>query len=382
MRVIKQTQYSPIGDINWANPITQGLQFCYNADTLGDIDLIRRINPITRKTASVNRRSSNYGYTDSSGIVFGSESTYHLDNTSGPMSVFACGWFGTLVDNSIFLSRTSYSSESVNTGWSLQLDTAASGNIKFINARNNATTTAGGFVLFGAGAVANSSYSVLATENGSNSKVLYVNGKLVTTITTGNMTSVSAPTAQVIIGGTTSNYIGLSMVWNRQLSAAEASALYENPHQIFKSSVKYFSRSTYNVTSYTGSVAITLGSPISTAGGVHQSTPTGSVSRTLGTATSTATTFFNTPTQFTFLNESYNTNAGNSFVQISDGAITPATWGSYFVGKSGIIGYGLAQSIDYDTASCTQPQIGILATKLFYDRTDITPIITGGTYSF
>ena len=381
MKFFKQIQYN-FSEINWGNPITQGLQFCYNSDALGDIDLVRRINPITRKTASVNRYSSKYGYTDSSGIVFSPESTYHLDITSGPLSVFACGWFGTLVDNSIFLSRINYTSESVNTGWSLQLDTAASGNIKFINGNNNATTTAGGFVLFGAGAVANSRYSILATENGSNSKVLYVNGKLVTTIATGNMTSLTAPTATVVVGGTTSNYVNLTMIWNRQLSAAEASALYENPHQIFKSKQKYVSRLAYSTSARSASVSSTLLATTSAANVIHQSSPSVTVSKTLGTLTSKSTAFFNQTNYFKILNQSYDTTNGNSFSQISDGSITPLLYNGYYVGKSAVIGYGLAQAVDYDTSVLVQTPDLIIDQKLFYDKSDIIPIVTGGTFTF
>lgn len=390
MNVLKQVQHISAGDIDGSNPLTQGMVFCYNAD-FGDIDLVRRFGTTDTYTSTkLIYPVNNYGYTSNT-VGFSASQTNHLEFLTNGFSIFCTGYVRTLSTNTTFVDRSYYVSESNNQGWNLSTS-GTNTTLKFGINRNNATTGASTQLEI-ASAVAVGKYNYVVTSNGSNFKAAYSNGRLIGSLTTGNMSPLTTTVPPKLQIGSASNNIvsNITCLWNRQLSGAEALALYENPHQIFKSKKRYFALTTYNITSYSGSAAVTLAPATSSLSVTHTTTPTASAALTLSPATGSATAFFSTSTEFVVFNNNYSSSAfsnGNTFTQISDTSTVPGFLGSpVLVSKTGTLGFGFNIAIspiaETDVVKYKQTNPNPLSKQeILYIKSDIKPIVSGGVYSF
>jgi hypothetical protein len=380
MSLSKKTQY--IGtEINWGNSLTQGLIFCHNAD-VGNNDLVRRMPGSSSTTSKLIFPVSNYGYTNSN-PTFTANQTTHMDITSGGMSVFCSGYVKSLVASSGFVERVTYVNESNNQGWTLGTSSTAT-TLRMGFFRNIGTGGGSLSLVEAANTVAVGKMNFLGTTNGTNLKRLYSNGRLVASSATGNFIGLSAPGATLTVSPSgTASATNLSMVWNRELTAAEAAALYENPHQIFRSRTKYFMRTGYATTSYSATVAVNLASDSSSLTSSHTSAPTASSSTTLSSATSGVKAFYYRSDEFVVNDYTYDVSAGSTFPQMPNTTTLVGFIGApEFVPNTGTMGFGFSDVGPYVTNKYILSPFDLDKKEIVYIKTDIKPITTGGTYSF
>ena len=380
MSLSKKTQY--IGtEINWGNPLTQGLIFCQNAD-VGDTDLIRRIPGVSSTTSKLIYPVSNYGYTNSNS-TFTANQTTHMDITSGGMSVFCSGYVKSLVASSGFVERVTYVNESNNQGWTLGTSSTAT-TLRMGFFRNIGTGGGSLSLVEAANTVAVGKMNFLGTTNGTNLKRLFSNGRLVASSATGNFIGLSAPGAALGVSPAGAvSATNLCMVWNRELTPAEAMLLQSNPHQIFRPRIKYFMRTDYATTNYSASVAVNLASDALSLTSSHTSTPTASSDTTLDSATSSVKAFFYRSDEFVVNDYTYNVSAGLLFPQMPNTTTLVGFLGvPEFVPSTGTMGFGFSDVGPYIANKYVQSPFDLDKKEIVYIKTDIKPITTGGTYVF
>jgi hypothetical protein len=218
----------PIG-LDSNNPLTTGIVSCIPLiDGYGPpIDIVA--NPIHINSGVATWSSGLLG-PSANAWSFTNASTADLGvSVSGVFSVAALFNIITLPGSgaSIF-GRTAYTSETVNSGWDLQITSTPV--YSFIISNNNGFASYG---LAGVTAPTLGNHMLVGTNNGTNLRCLYVDGKLDATI---NANPIPLTTTGLLRSNGTETSVYLSVIWNRVLSVLEVQQLYVNPWQMFRKS--------------------------------------------------------------------------------------------------------------------------------------------------
>lgn len=121
--------------------------------------------------------------------------------------------------------RTAYSSETVNSGWAFNVDTTPAYHFRVFNNNGAANYELATTTLLTAG-----DHVLVGTNNGTNLRSLYLDGRLEATTTLNPIPLATANPSNLC---NPNNQLYLGVVWNRVLSDAEAVSFMLSPWQIF-----------------------------------------------------------------------------------------------------------------------------------------------------
>lgn len=233
----------PFSRINWANPLTRGLQFLVAPDSMEVFDLVKdRPQNLNQGSGNLSQVFTQHGlaFGGNDGEQFSNASTTDL-HFSGQFSTWCVTYIGTVnsdtTDFANVFMRYNYASETSNQGWGFQkvpTTYAVDGTprISFLIANNNSNYPLQDTSLALAARQVNHYVGVRDVTT----RRLYRDG--VQRVTSTNITLANNTTTGVVMGGnnaTNNFYILLGGVWNRALSAGEVASLYADPLQVLTS---------------------------------------------------------------------------------------------------------------------------------------------------
>lgn len=213
------------------HPLARGLVFCAGAYS-GWQDLLNGIQPTFPVTVEAGTDIGVGAATTASAFAtYSGAATAHLDFTSAPFSVL---WVAQAAPATgqypLGLARSVYVSESVSQGWHTVLrstdDTYPGPN--FAHFANNATSLSASSAAGNGLITAGTTFNVLGTSSGSPSRKVYVNGVLRSTSTSVVPVAAGASVAMTIGSNNVSTNIQ-NCIWARELTAREATMLYDDP---------------------------------------------------------------------------------------------------------------------------------------------------------